>query len=136
MITLKIQLFGGRGAFSSDGKLIDKRWNTTFENNGIKLIEPIKGKNVGKVPTLSKRPNEIYAILNSKNKLKSIVFYGEDREIKYEAHFDHYDGKKKPHVMIMKDGKPYIRNADFVNTPQISNFLKFLEKRRIDYDKF
>lgn len=93
---------GGRGAFSATGKLIDKRWKTKAVIEGIKVIEPVDGKNNGKVPMMSRSPNAKYAIINSKGNLKSIVEYDENREIKKEHHFDHSDGGKNPHTMIIK----------------------------------
>ena len=121
---------GGRGAFLGD-KLTTQKWSTTFQTKGIKLIEPVNGGNTGKTPTMSKRPNEIYAILNSNGNLKSIVEYGENRQIVKQYHYDHSDNGKRPHIMTMKDGEVVKRNVDYADNEKIREFVKELKKRGI-----
>ena len=121
---------GGRGAFLGD-KLTNNKWRTTFQKGGIKLIEPVIGDNNGSTPTLSKRPNETYAILNSNGNLKSIVEYDENRQITKQYHYDHSDGGKRPHILLMENGEVVKRNADYVDNKKIRDFLEELKKRGI-----
>ena len=121
---------GGRGAFLGD-KLITQNWRTTFQKNGIKLIEPVSGDNMGKTPTMSKKPNEIYAILNSNGNLKSIVEYDENRQLSKQYHYDHSDNGKRPHIMTFKDGRVVKRNDNYADNEKIREVLRELKKRGI-----
>ena len=115
---------GGRGAFSENGKLLRRDWYTVKTIHGIKVLARYDGQTNGKTPTMSASPNSMYAIINSKGRLKSIVEYDEDRQIKREYHYDHSHNGKRPHIMTYENGAVADRGADYVDNEQIRSFLQ------------
>lgn len=88
---------GGRGAFSggngpfNNAKLTSYEFKTINQIGNIKIVEHIANPSKMAMPTFSKNPNDVYAILKSGN-IHQIRLFGENRtpliDIDVEWHND------------------------------------------------
>ena len=95
---------GSRGAssgVSDKGVTYGKEYRTLFSVDNIKFVQPTRsGSAPVPLETMAAGKNRVYAHVNNKGELKSIVFYDKQGKRRRQIDLDHNHGRGSPHVHI------------------------------------
>jgi len=117
---------GGRGAasgVSAAGKKYGTEYRTILTHDNIKFVQPQKeGSAPVPLETMSAGKNRVYAYVNNKMILKSIVFYDKDGKRTRQIDMSHEHDGLQPHVHI-----GYDTHSDYY-IPLTERDKKYVEK--------
>ena len=94
---------GGRGAFSERGVLQWHDYKSIGTIDGVKVLSRTDGKEIHKLPEISKTPNTSYMRLRKDGSFRELRVYGDDREVKFELALHHE--KRKGMWLHVHDSK-------------------------------
>ena len=93
-----LQFFGGRGAssgLSDKGKKYGSEYKTLYQTGNIKFVSYNNGSATAPMETMT--DGRVYAVVNTKNEIKSISYYDKNKK-RYKqidtGHLHNVNGKK------------------------------------------
>ena len=95
---------GSRSGVSDKGTTYGKEYKTLFTVDNIKFVQPTKpGSTPVPLETMSAGKNRVYALVNNRGVLKSIVFYDKQGKKRRQIDLTHDHDRGNPHVHIGYD---------------------------------